>query len=153
MLEVIIRVCKANKLYLSTSTFNLCCLEYSILITPLLYIVKYPLCKKGLTIIQRRNHNVCSWSISPNVADRDGAVVGGSWCEPSQCEGACCCVLHGNGVPSTCTNLRNTGERVANDHFIAQIKRGPRECHVPCCMLSDCETLWWNSGGWGGTRI
>ena len=110
--------------------------------------------RKVLTIIQRRNHAVHSWSISPNVIGRDGAVVGGSWCEPSQSEGACCCVLHVNGVPSTCTNLRNTGEKVASDHPIkgGGSRRGPSKCYVPCFM-HDRETQWWNNGGWGGTRI
>ena len=81
------------------------------------------------------------------VAGRDGAVVGGEWCEPSQCEGACCCELHGNTAPPT--NLRHTGERVASDHSIAFSggRRRPGECHVPFSMLSDCEMLWWTSGG------
>ena len=106
--------------------------------------------RKVLTIIQRRNHAVCSWPISPNVTSGDGAVVRGGWCEPSQCEGACCCVLHGNTVP--CTSLRGTGEEVASDHPITEGggRRRPRECHVPCCMLNDLETQWWTCWGWEG---
>ena len=89
-------------------------------------------------------------SNSQDVNGRDGAVVGGSWCKPSQCKGACCCVLHGNTAPPT--SHRHTGERVASDHPIALSgsRRGPRKCNAPCFTLSDCEILWWISGGWGG---
>ena len=94
---------------------------------------------------------ICWWSTSLTVTGRDRAVVGGGWCEPSQCEGACCCVLHGNTVPPT--SLRDTGERVASDHPITFSggKRGPRESHVPCFTLGDCEALWWASRSWGRT--
>ena len=69
-----------------------------------------------LTIIQCCNHHIRNWPTSLTVTGRDGAVVGGDWCEPSQCEGACCCVLHGNGPPPT--SLRDAGEIVASDHPI-----------------------------------
>ena len=87
--------------------------------------------KTVLTIIQCRHYPVCHWPIPPNVTGRDGAVVGGGWCEPSQCEGAGCCVLHGNAAPPT-TTLGDTGEEVASDHPIAEggSRRGPRKCHV-----------------------
>ena len=101
-----------------------------------------------LTIIQCCNYHICSWSTSQDVTGSDGAVVGGGWCEPSQCEGVCCCVLHGNTVPTT--SLRDTGEEVAGDHPIAlsRSRRGPRESHVPL-FRGDCEALWWTSRSWG----
>ena len=84
------------------------------------------------------------WSTSLTVASRDRAVVGGEWCELSQCEGACYCVLHGNTVPPA--TLRNTGEEVASDHSIASAgnRRGPKKCHVPYSG-SDTEVLRWTS--------
>ena len=100
-----------------------------------------------LTSFQGSGDHTWDWSTSLIVTGKDGAVVGGSWCEPSQCEGVCCCILLGNPVPPT--NLRDTGERVASDHLITQgrHRRGPSECHVPCCALSDCDTLWLTSWG------
>ena len=122
-------------------------------ITLLLYYKPFHLQKTVLTSIQCRNYLVCHWSIPPNVTGRDGAIVGGSWCEPSQCEGACCCVLHRNAAPPT--SLGDTGEEVASDHSIAQggCRRGPRECHVPWSLLSVCETQWWTCGGWCRGRL
>ena len=101
-----------------------------------------------LTIIQCCNYHIHSWSTSQDVTGRDGAVVGGGRCEPSQSEGACCCVLHANTIPPT--SLRDTGEEVASDHPITQggSRRGPRESHVSCSR-NDCEILWWTSGSWG----
>ena len=101
-----------------------------------------------LTIIQCCNDQIHSWSTSQDVTGRDGAVVGGEWCEPSHCEGACCCVLHGNAVPPT--TLRDTRERVTSDHSIAQgrDRRRPRKSHVPL-FRGDCEALWWTSRSWG----
>ena len=101
-----------------------------------------------LTIIQCCNDQIHSWSTSQDVAGCNGAVVGGGWCEPSQCEGACCCVLHGNTAPPT--SHRDTRERVTSDHSIAQgrDRRGPRESYVPL-FRGDCEALWWTSRSWG----
>ena len=96
---------------------------------------------------------IYSWPTSLIVSSRDGAVVGGGWCEPSQCKGACCCVLHGNTAPPT--NLRDTGERVTSDHPIAKggSRRRPIKCYVLRAMLSDCETPWWTSRGWEWIEI
>ena len=98
-----------------------------------------------LTIIWCCNNHVCSRPTSLTVTGKDRAVVGGGWYKSSQCEGACCSVLHGNTVP---TIGRDTGEEVASDHSMLEVgsRRGPRECHVPCSG-SDCETLWWASRG------
>ena len=107
----------------------------------------------SLTSFQGSVDQICRWSTSLTVTGKDGAVVGGGWCEPSQCEGACCCVRHGNGVPSMCTSLRDAVERIASDHPITFSggRRRPRECQIPSSR-SDCETLWWTSRGWGRTR-
>ena len=58
---------------------------------------------------------MCSWSTPLTIPGRGRAVVGGGWCEPCQCEGACYCVLHGNTVPPS-TSGTHAGEEVASDH-------------------------------------
>ena len=81
------------------------------------------------------------------VAGKDGAAVCGERCEPSQCEGAILCVLHGD-VPAS--SQRSTGEGVASDHPIAlcNIRGGPRECHVPCSRI-DHEIQRRTTWSWG----
>ena len=100
-----------------------------------------------LTSLQSDYDHGCNLSISLMVDGKDGAVVCGGRCEPSQCEGAILCVLHGD-VPLS--SQRSTGKGVASDHPIAlcSIRGGPRECHVPCSR-SDYEIQWWTSWGWG----
>ena len=101
-----------------------------------------------LTSFQGSVDQICCWSTSLTVTGTDGAIVGGGWCEPSQCEGACYCVLHGNAAPTT--RHRDTREKVASDHPIAlsRGRRRPGECHVSCPMSSDCESFWWTSWDW-----
>ena len=89
----------------------------------------------------------CYWSVPLMVAGKDGAAVRGERCEPSQCEGAILCVLHGDVPPSS---QRSTGKIVASDHPIAlcNIRGGPRECQAPCSRR-DYEIQWWTCWSWG----
>ena len=100
-----------------------------------------------LTILICRYGPGCHWSIPLTVAGKDGAAVCGERCEPSQCEGAILCVLHGD-VPLS--SQRSTGKGVASDHPIAlcSIRGGPRECHAPCSR-NDHKIQWWTSWSWG----
>ena len=100
-----------------------------------------------LTSPQSHYDHGCNQSISLTVDGKDGAVVCGERCEPSQRESAILCVLHGDVPPSS---QRSTGEGVASDHPIAicSIRWGPRECHAPCSR-SDYEIQWRSSWGWG----
>ena len=100
-----------------------------------------------LTSPQSHYDHGCNQSISLTVDGKDGAVVCGERCEPSQRESAILCVLHGDVPPSS---QRSTGKIVASDHPIAlcNIRGGPRECHAPCSR-SDHEIQWWTSWSWG----
>ena len=104
-------------------------------------VIRYMYTCMNLTIIQCHNHSKCRWSTSLTVTGRDGAIVGGGWCQPFQCEGACCCVLHGSTAPPI--SLRDTGEEVASDHTIAlsRSRRGPRECNISRASFCICELL------------